>query len=121
MKRLLVLALVVPLTACAAAAPSSPAARTQTPVPVVAQTSAQARTTAPKTAPTTQAPQAPAATTLPAMAEETSKGREYMPDKVSAGAYCSAGVSGWFGYTSKGKLMECKTSAADSRLRWRAA
>lgn len=37
---------------------------------------------------------------------------------VHAGAFCSP--AGALGRTSTGKLMRCKTSATDSRLRWRA-
>ncbi|MDZ8275662.1 S-layer homology domain-containing protein [Microbacterium aquimaris] len=40
---------------------------------------------------------------------------------VSAGAFCARANSGWYGYTSNGTLMQCTTSATDTRLRWRAA
>lgn len=39
---------------------------------------------------------------------------------VTPGAFCGAQVSGWFGYAAGGILMQCKASATDSRLRWRA-
>lgn len=38
---------------------------------------------------------------------------------VTAGAFCSE--HGDYGLTSKGTLMRCKTSATDSRYRWRRA
>jgi hypothetical protein len=38
---------------------------------------------------------------------------------VTPGAFCS--VAGATGLTSTGKAMVCKTTATDSRLRWRAA
>lgn len=38
---------------------------------------------------------------------------------VTAGAFCSE--HGDYGLTSKGTLMRCKTSATDSRYRWRKA
>lgn len=40
---------------------------------------------------------------------------------VSSGAFCANAERGWYGHTSNGTLMQCKTTAADSRLRWRAA
>lgn len=40
---------------------------------------------------------------------------------VTAGAFCAQQYQGYYGYTSGGTLMQCKTSATDSRLRWRAA
>jgi hypothetical protein len=43
------------------------------------------------------------------------------PGTVYAGAFCAKDNSGWYGYTSAGTLMQCTTSATDSRLRWRAA
>ena len=46
---------------------------------------------------------------------------QYAPGTVTAGAYCAKSVAGWYGYTSKHVLMQCKTSATDTRLRWRAA
>lgn len=39
---------------------------------------------------------------------------------VSSGAFCAADRAGWYGYTTNGVLMQCKTSSTDSRLRWRA-
>ncbi|MDR7189834.1 hypothetical protein J2Y46_002660 [Microbacterium sp. BE35] len=38
---------------------------------------------------------------------------------VTAGAFCAQQYSGWYGYTSGGTLMQCKTSPTESRLRWR--
>lgn len=38
---------------------------------------------------------------------------------VNPGSFCSPG--GAFGHTKKGTLMQCKTSATDSRNRWRKA
>lgn len=39
---------------------------------------------------------------------------------VTSGAFCAAANRGWYGHTATGVLMQCKTSATDSRLRWRA-
>jgi hypothetical protein len=38
---------------------------------------------------------------------------------VTAGAFCARDYAGWYGYTSGGTLMQCKTSSTDTRLRWR--
>lgn len=42
------------------------------------------------------------------------------PGYVTAGAFCAQANAGWIGYTVTGVKMMCKTSATDSRLRWRA-
>ncbi|MGA8046927.1 MAG: cell wall-binding repeat-containing protein, partial [Dermatophilaceae bacterium] len=39
---------------------------------------------------------------------------------VTPGAFCKQENAGWIGYTVTGVKMQCKTSATDSRLRWRA-
>jgi len=39
---------------------------------------------------------------------------------VTAGAFCAKEYAGWIGYTVTGVKMMCKTSATDTRLRWRA-
>jgi IPT/TIG domain len=44
----------------------------------------------------------------------------YVANPVTSGAYCAQNVAGWYGYTVNGVLMQCKTSATDTRLRWRA-
>lgn len=54
----------------------------------------------------------PAPTTTPPVATTT-------PPTVTAGSFCS--VAGSRGVTAAGKAMICSTTAADSRLRWRAA
>jgi len=41
----------------------------------------------------------------------------YVSYDVWPGAFCDE--QGWYGYTSAGTLMQCKTSATDSRYRWR--
>lgn len=38
---------------------------------------------------------------------------------VTAGAYCKASEAGQIGYTKTGVKMTCKTTATDSRYRWR--
>ena len=38
---------------------------------------------------------------------------------VTAGAYCKKTEAGQIGYTKTGAKMTCKTSATDSRYRWR--
>ncbi|MFG3603615.1 hypothetical protein [Micromonospora chersina] len=72
-------------------------------------------------------PPPPTATPLPAgsrprrqhPAVPTKPTTEPIRTGVHAGAFCSP--AGALGRTSTGKLMRCKTSATDSRLRWRAA
>jgi len=86
----------VPATT-AALATTAPAAPT-----TKAATTAKATTSAPKTTAATK-------TTTTAAVQTT----------VTPGAYCS--VAGATGLTSKGTKMVCKTTATDSRLRWRAA
>jgi hypothetical protein len=39
---------------------------------------------------------------------------------VRAGSFCAARNHNWYGYSSKHKLMKCKTTSYDARLRWRA-
>jgi hypothetical protein len=63
---------------------------------------------------TTTAPPKPTTTTAP-----PKPSREYVSYAVHPGAFCSE--HDFYGYTSKGTLMQCKTSATDSRYRWRAA
>lgn len=46
--------------------------------------------------------------------------KDYVANHVTSGAFCAATVRGWYGYTSTGILMQCKTSTSDNRLRWRA-
>jgi hypothetical protein len=86
----------VPATTTVSAATATAAPTTK------AATSAKTTASAPKT---TAAPK----TTTTAAVQTT----------VTPGAYCS--VEGATGLTSKGTKMVCKTTATDSRLRWRAA
>lgn len=79
-----------------------PPAPTQAPAPAAPAPAAPA---APAPAPAAPAPAAPAA---PAVQEG-----------VHPGAFCKP--AGAFGHTSTGLLMQCKTSATDTRNRWRAA
>lgn len=53
--------------------------------------------------------------------ETTESESQYYPKTVTAGAFCSSAYEGWYGWTSKGKLMRCSSTETDSRLRWRAA
>ena len=48
----------------------------------------------------------------------TVTGPRYVGYSVHPGAFCSE--HWWYGYTSAGTLMQCKTSATDARFRWRA-
>ncbi len=64
----------------------------------------------PKPAPTTRQPAPAPKTTAPAPRQG-----------VHPGAFCAATEAGAIGYTSSGTRMVCKTTATDSRLRWRAA
>ncbi|MBD8023312.1 cell wall-binding repeat-containing protein [Microbacterium gallinarum] len=43
------------------------------------------------------------------------------PNAVTPGAFCAKQYAGWIAYTVTGVKMMCKTSATDTRLRWRAA
>gem|GEM_PF-4693409 len=92
----------------ASTAPAPVPSLSPAPTPPPARSPAPAPTIPPVTQPTTGAP-APAPTT------------EAPPPRqgVTPGAFCSP--QGGFGYTSSGTLMQCKTSATDSRARWRAA
>jgi hypothetical protein len=74
--------------------------RVVTPTPVVTPTTPVAITPQPEPTTATPAPQ------------PTYSG-------VTPGAFCGDHYA--FGYTSAGTLMQCKTSASDSRFRWRAA
>jgi hypothetical protein len=69
-------------------------------------------------------------TAAPAMAATSSEShavvhvsgkKHYVPGTVRAGSFCAHTKKGWYGYSSKHKLMRCKTGNGDSRLRWRAA
>lgn len=42
-------------------------------------------------------------------------------DTVTPGAFCAKALEGWYGRSRDGVLMRCTRSAADDRLRWRAA
>ena len=82
---------------------------TPTPKPTPKATSPKPTGTSPKPTPkrTTSAPRTTKPTT------------ESIRTGVHPGAFCTP--AGALGRTSTGKLMRCKTSATDSRLRWRAA
>jgi len=68
---------------------------------------------APPPPPVTSSPK-PTTTTAP-----PKPSRQFVSYTVHPGAFCSE--HGYYGYTSKSTLMQCKTSATDSRYRWRAA
>lgn len=65
----------------------------------------------------TSSPRATASKTATPRPTGTKSSRTYVQG-VHPGAYCSE--HGAYGYTSAGTLMQCKTSASDSRYRWRA-
>ena len=85
---------------------------TSTTPPTSASVSAPATTAAPPTT-ATVAPTTKAATTAKTTTAAAAKAT------VTSGAFCSG--AGTTGVTSTGKAMVCKTSATDTRLRWRAA
>jgi len=98
-------------------ATTSPAPSASASIPATTTVPATTATAAPTTKAattaktTTSAPKTTAATkTTTSAAVQTT---------VTPGAYCS--VEGATGLTSKGTKMVCKTTATDSRLRWRAA
>jgi hypothetical protein len=77
---------------------------------------------APKGTAPTIAPIGPSQTTSPKPTTTTAPpkpSRQFVSYTVHPGAFCSE--HGYYGYTSKSTLMQCKTSATDSRYRWRAA
>ena len=55
----------------------------------------------------------------PTPTQTETSGRQTVGYAVWPGAFCDE--KGWYGYTSAGTLMRCKTSATDSRYRWRSA
>lgn len=75
---------------------------------------------APAPAPPAPAPPAPAppAPVAPAPAPPAPASPPISKTDVTPGAFCTPG--GAYGLTSKGTLMQCKTSATDTRDRWRA-
>ncbi|WP_406078002.1 hypothetical protein [Micromonospora sp. NBC_00858] len=99
-----------------ATAPASPTPASASPKPTPSKT-----TTSPRPKPT------PSKTTTnprpkPTATRTTSAPHTTAPSirtGVTPGAFCKP--AGARGRTSTGKLMVCKTSATDSRLRWRAA
>ncbi|WP_082159399.1 hypothetical protein [Micromonospora sp. HK10] len=92
---------------------------------LVPTTSAPSPTSKPTPKPTRTSPKPTRTSPKPAPKRTTSAPRTTKPTTdsirtgVHAGAFCSP--AGALGRTSTGKLMRCKTSATDSRLRWRAA
>jgi cytoskeletal protein RodZ len=93
------------------AIPASVSVPVTTAVPATTATAAPTTEAATTAKTTTSAPKTTAATkaTTTAAVKAT----------VTPGAYCS--VAGATGVTSTGKAMVCKTTATDTRLRWRAA
>jgi hypothetical protein len=101
--------------------PSPSPARPPTSAPTPASVAVvPSRTSAP---PTTRPPAPPPApsTTKPATRTTAPQApaRQFVSYAVHPGAFCSE--HGWYGYTSKGTLMRCTTTATDTRYRWRAA
>jgi len=98
-------------------ATTAPATPASTSVPA---TTAAPATTAP-VAPTTKAATTAKTTTAAPKTTAATKATTTAASKatVTPGAFCS--VAGATGLTSTGKAMVCKTTATDSRLRWRAA
>jgi hypothetical protein len=77
-------------------------------------------TAAPRKAVPAVAPATTKARPKPATHKPTPSPTAAAPRKgVHPGAFCSP--KGALGYTSTGKLMQCKPSATDTRNRWRAA
>jgi len=101
-------------TAPTAASVSAPATTAAPPTTAAVAPTTKAATTAKTTA---AAPKTTAATKTTAAARTTTAAAAKAT--VTPGAFCSG--AGTTGVTSTGKAMVCKTSATDTRLRWRAA
>jgi len=106
-------------TAATTSKPATTAPATSASVSVPATTTVPATTAT--AAPTTKAATTAKTTTAAPKTTAATKATTTAASKatVTPGAFCS--VAGATGLTSTGKAMVCKTTATDSRLRWRAA
>ena len=106
-------------TAATTTKPATTAPATSASVSVPATTTVPATTAT--AAPTTKAATTAKTTTAAPKTTAATKATTTAASKatVTPGAFCS--VAGATGLTSTGKAMVCKTTATDSRLRWRAA
>lgn len=101
---------------------SSPPEPTESPSPRPSPSPSESSTSAPITSPSaspsvTPSP-SPSASLTPTPSPTPAPSNSNLPT-ISPGAFCAASAAGTQGVGSNGQIYTCKTSATDSRFRWR--